>query len=338
MYTKARYINPLTDFGFKRIFGTESNKDLLIDFLNAVLDIEGGIKDLRYDNTERQGRAEIDRRAIFDLYCITGKGEHIIVEMQNVRQDYFKDRALYYASFPIQAQGEKNKFWDFELTPVYSVNILNFKFGNSLDDEKQYFYDVRLTDKISHRIFYNKLAFIFMELPNFVKKEHELDDNIDRWMYVLKHLTELQDLPDALRNRVFEKLCRVAEIAKMKPEERKSYDQSLKEYRDMYLMENALEKKEALLKEKDVKIQEKDAEIQEKDVKIQEKNIEIQVKNTEIQTKNTEIQEINAELKQAQEANETMIRILLEAGVSVEKIAASTGLGIADINRVRKKL
>jgi hypothetical protein len=98
----AKYINPLTDFGFKRIFGTEANKDLLIDFLESVLSIEGGIRELHYANPEHQGRLAIDRRAIFDLYCITGRGEHIQVEVQNVRQDYFKDRALYYASFPVQ--------------------------------------------------------------------------------------------------------------------------------------------------------------------------------------------------------------------------------------------
>ena len=297
------YINPLTDFGFKLIFGTEANKDLLIHFLESVLEIDGGIKDLRYDNPERQGRIAIDRRAIFDLYCITGKDEHIIIEMQNVRQDYFKDRALYYASFPIQEQGEKGDEWDFQLNPVYSVNILNFGFGKNPEDEKQYLHYVQLTDKISNRVFYDKLVFVFIQLPNFTKQEHELENNFDRWMFVLKYLAKLQELPDALHNRIFEKLFYVAEIAKMTRKDKRSYNQSLKEYRDMYLMDSALKRKEALLQKKDAEIQVKDAE--------------------------------NLALKSQ---NETMIRVLLEAGVSVEKIAVSTGISMKEINRIKETL
>jgi predicted transposase/invertase (TIGR01784 family) len=119
----TRYINLLTDFGFKRIFGEEANKDLLVDFLNAVLNIEGGIKKLEYGNPERQGRVKKDRKAVFDLYCTTGKGERIIVEMQKVPQTFYADRSLYYASFLIQEQGKRSK-WNFELTSVYSVNIV----------------------------------------------------------------------------------------------------------------------------------------------------------------------------------------------------------------------
>jgi predicted transposase/invertase (TIGR01784 family) len=318
---KARYINPFTDFGFKRIFGTEANKDLLIDFLNAVLDIDGEIIDLRYDNPERQGRVEIDRRAIFDLYCITGKGEHIIVEMQNVRQDYFRDRALYYASFPIQDQGEKGRNWDFQLTPVYSVNMLNFTFEEKSETEKQYLYHVQLIDKISNRVFIDKLLFVFLELPNFTKAEHELKTDFEGWMYVLKHLAGLQELPYALRNRIFEKLFHVAEIAKMSPKEKKSYNQSLKEYRDMYLMENALKKKEALL--------------QEKENVIQGMHGEIQVMHVLIQGKDAVIQEKDIALKKK---DETMIRVLLEAGLSVEKIAETTGLSMTEINRIKDSL
>jgi len=105
---KEKYINPLTDFGFKKLFGTEPNKDLLIDFLNQILP-DRKIKDLTYSSGEKQGLTELDRKAIFDLYCIGDKGERFIVEMQKAKQNYFKDRSVFYASFPIQEQGKKNK-------------------------------------------------------------------------------------------------------------------------------------------------------------------------------------------------------------------------------------
>ena len=87
------FIHPLTDWGFKRIFG---DKELLMDFLNSLLEGERVITDLSYLNTERQPDENDGRKTVYDLYCKTDTGEYIIVEMQNRRQTYFKDRALYY--------------------------------------------------------------------------------------------------------------------------------------------------------------------------------------------------------------------------------------------------
>ncbi|MEM9990752.1 MAG: PD-(D/E)XK nuclease family transposase, partial [Bacteroidota bacterium] len=101
-----RYINPLTDFGFKKLFGTEPNKDLLIDFLNQVLP-NRKIAHLSYASNEHFGRTSLDRKAIFDIYCVGTDGEHFIVEMQKAKQNYFKDRSVFYASFPIQQQAQK---------------------------------------------------------------------------------------------------------------------------------------------------------------------------------------------------------------------------------------
>ncbi len=120
---KEKYINPFTDFGFKRLFGSEFNKDLLIDFLNQVLDKRERIKDLTYLNTEHQGLTEADRRAVFDLYCENEEGEKFIIEVQNVRQEFFKDRSLFYATFPIQSQVPKGNDWDYELKAVYMVGV-----------------------------------------------------------------------------------------------------------------------------------------------------------------------------------------------------------------------
>ena len=101
---RERYINPLTDFGFKKLFGTEVNKELLIDFLNEILP-DKKIKNLSYSSEENQGLTELDRKAIFDLYCIGNNGERFIVEMQKAKQNYFKDRSIFYASFPILSLG-----------------------------------------------------------------------------------------------------------------------------------------------------------------------------------------------------------------------------------------
>ncbi len=97
---KDKYIDPLTGFGFKKLFGSELNKDLLIDFLNQLLPERHRIADLSYSKNEHLPANELDRKAIFDLYCQAESGERFIVEMQKAKQNFFKDRSVYYASFP----------------------------------------------------------------------------------------------------------------------------------------------------------------------------------------------------------------------------------------------
>ncbi len=229
---KERYINPFTDFGFKRLFGTEFNKDLLIDFLNQVLGDREQIRDLTYLNTEQQGRTETDRKAVYDLYCENGKGEKFIIEVQNASHLYFKDRSIYYATFPLQEQAQKGQ-WDYQLKAVYTVCILNFAFAD-LSGQERYLREVQLLDKHTHEVFFDKLTFIYLEMPRFKKSEEELLTHFDKWLYVLKHLDKLQDIPPKLREKIFKKLFTQAEIAKLTPQEMRTYDESLKVYWDNY--------------------------------------------------------------------------------------------------------
>lgn len=227
--SKEKYINPLTDFGFKKLFGTEPNKILLIDFLNQILP-DRKIKDLSYSSGEKQGLTELDRKAIFDLHCIGDNGERFIVEMQKAKQNYFKDRSVFYASFPIQEQGKKNQ-WNYKLDPVYSVGILDFIFDDH-KTEKELLHVVELKNQ-NCEVFYAKLKFVYLELPKFKKKEVELETHFDKWLYVFTHLSELQKRPKKLQERVFAKLFEAAEIAKFSPKERAAYEKSLKYYRDI---------------------------------------------------------------------------------------------------------
>lgn len=227
---KDKYVNPLTDFGFKKLFGTEPNKILLIDFLNQILPERHQIGDLSYSKNEQLGLNELDRKAIFDLYCIGKSGERFIVEMQKAKQNFFKDRSVYYASFPIQEQAGKGE-WDYRLEPVYSVGILDFIFDDHKSDQ-ELLHTVELKNQRCE-IFYDKLKFIYIELPKFTKQEEELETQFDKWLYVFRHLSKLQDRPPKLQDRVFQKLFEAAEIAKFSPEERNAYEDSLKYYRDL---------------------------------------------------------------------------------------------------------
>lgn len=122
---KAKYLNPFTDFGFKKIFGEEASKPLLIDFLNAILPQNDRIVTLTFKNIEQLGQTSHDRKAIYDIYCENELGEKFIVELQKAKQNYFKERTIYYSTFPIREQAEKGE-WNYNLKAVYCIGILDF--------------------------------------------------------------------------------------------------------------------------------------------------------------------------------------------------------------------
>ena len=230
---EERYISLLTDFGFKRIFGTAPNKELLIHFLNSLFDGKQVVKDVKYLNTEHFGDQVSARKAIFDVYCEGENGEKFIVEMQNAYQEFFKDRSLFYSTFPIREQAKKSSDWDFHLSRVYTIALLNFDMKEEAFDKNTITHTVKLCDIDTNKVFYKKLDFIFVEIAKFKKKEDELETLYDKWLYMLKNLYKLENRPKALRDKVFDRLFQEAEIAKFTPEELREYEDSLKAYRDI---------------------------------------------------------------------------------------------------------
>jgi predicted transposase/invertase (TIGR01784 family) len=230
-----RYINPYTDFGFKKLFGTEMNKDLLISFLNALFcGTKKEITDVQYLNGEHLGDGYGDRRAVFDVYCQTEDGGRFIVEMQKAEQTYFKDRSIYYSTFAIREQAPKGKQWDYHLEDVYTIGVLNFKFPNGEYPADSYRHEIKLKDVEDNHIFYDKLTFVYLEMPKFNKTEDELVTMFDKWMFVLRNLGRLLDRPKALQDRIFQKVFEQAEIARYSREERREYEASIKNYWDYY--------------------------------------------------------------------------------------------------------
>ena len=232
-HTEERYISLLTDFGFKRIFGTKPNKDLLIDFLNSLFNGEQVVKDVTFLNSEHVGDVHTDRKAIFDVYCENEKGEKFIVEMQNAYQTYFKDRSLYYATFPIREQAQKGEGWNYKLKHVYVVALLNYDMSDPAFSDDTINHDIGLLDKQTHRVFNDKLTFKYVEISKFNKRIEELKTNYDKWLFVLQNLSRLDCQPEYLETAVFNRLFAGAEIAKFTRAELREYEDSLKAYRDI---------------------------------------------------------------------------------------------------------
>ena len=223
----------LTDFGFKRIFGTDPNKELLINFLNSLFDGEEVIKDVKYLNSENVGDVYTERKAIFDVYCENEQGEKFIVEMQNAYQTYFKDRSLFYSTFPIREQAPKGSDWNFCLKKVYVVALLNYKMSDEAFDSTDTIHTIALMDTKTNKVFNAKLMFKYVEVGRFDKTDEELTSLSDKWMYVLKNLSRLDNRPSSLREKIFTKLFDAAAIARFSPNELREYEDSLKAYRDI---------------------------------------------------------------------------------------------------------
>ena len=230
---KAKYINPFTDFGFKKIFGEEASKPLLIDFLNALLPPANKIADLSFKNTEQLGQRDDDRKAIYDIYCESESGEKFIVELQKAKQNYFKDRTIYYSTFPIREQAEKGE-WDYRLKAVYCIGILDFTFDDyeNEPEKNEVVHTIKLKNQ-NGKTFYDKLTYIYLEMPNFKLAESELNSRLDKWLFFIKHLEDFQAIPSIFVDEVFKQAFEKAELAKFGPAELDNYENSLKMYRDL---------------------------------------------------------------------------------------------------------
>ncbi|KJV07896.1 Rpn family recombination-promoting nuclease/putative transposase [Methylocucumis oryzae] len=225
-----KYLNPYTDFGFKKLFGEEGSKDLLIDFLNQLLPEQHQIAELSFKNPEKMAGTAKERKAIFDIYCQTANGERFIVEMQKAKVKYFKDRALFYSTFPIKEQVKKSE-WNFALLPIYFVAILDFHYDE--DEEKRKFRrDVCLKDQDGD-VFFDKLHFKFLQMPLFTKQAHELESHFDKWVYFLKNLENFDHIPAILNEPIFQKGFDIAELSHLTPKQFDAYQRSLLEYAEV---------------------------------------------------------------------------------------------------------
>lgn len=254
-----KYAELLCDFMFKRLFGSESNKDVLIDFLNMILQ-DHEIVDVDFIPTEHLGLTKEDRKAVFDISCTCQNGETLIIEVQKGYQEYFRKRAVFYTSYPINEQGRRAKEefiknhqckddgesfrWDFNLKPVTVVAILNFKFDHAGSwPEDQYSSSYRLREDSTGEVMTDVLRYVFLELGRFHKRLWELESVFDKWMYLLKHMHEMVDIPQIFQMPDFKRLFILSEIDNFTAEEYSEYQTSLTRMSDYYNIIDSAEKR-----------------------------------------------------------------------------------------------
>ena len=227
-----KYINILTDFGFNLIFADENNKDLLIDFLNAVLSsLKIHIQDIRYKirykNTEFNGEHDEEEKVIIDLYGVNEVGDDFLLEV--VKQKYFNQKIFYYISRFVQEEGtlDFNRYCN--LKGIYSIGILEFEAHHT----KSVLEDFFILNEKNHQPFLDDFAILIIDLSKFNKKEDELSSNFDKWAYIFKNLDKLNEIPEQFENELFKKLFKITEFSALRKEQQKEYLKSLKRYYDL---------------------------------------------------------------------------------------------------------
>lgn len=225
----GRYARIIMDYWFKRTFGTEPNKDLLIMLLKELIP-EHDILDLTYVQQEHINPFPGKKNALIDVECVDSDGTRFIVEMQVARQDYFYERALFYSTFGVQQQVERSVSMDYAFAPVYFIGFMDFSLHEGSDNV---LYRYQLQERETGEIMTGSLQFVFLELTNCKKALTPQASLLDNLCYALHNMEHLTDRPDELKEEIFKRLFKTAEIANFTPEERIKYENDMTTERDI---------------------------------------------------------------------------------------------------------
>jgi predicted transposase/invertase (TIGR01784 family) len=227
----------LTDRTFKKAFNPDTkNKVCLIALLNAVLEgeISSPIVDVQSRDKEFNDGSNENRTTVFDLYCIDSAQRRFIIEVQLLMQENIVNRAIYYASQTVIAQGERGQKYNYELKPV--VTVVFMEFNVFVDD--RYIRRAKLRE-INGASVSEVLSFAFVELPKFNKPLDQLETTLDRGLYALKNMKNMTQMPKQYANTAFELLFSSAYLAKLSKEEQKMIDEAQKAKWDEYAINKA---------------------------------------------------------------------------------------------------
>jgi predicted transposase/invertase (TIGR01784 family) len=160
--------------------------------------------------------------------------------LQRIREEFFKDRSLFYSTIPIRGQAKSGE-WNFKLKQTLIICIMDFVFDDS--DQQEMIHEVALIDKASGKVFNENLIFWYLEMPKFKKKLAEVNNRLDKWLFILNYLSDLQEIPLSLKSDpIFKKLFMEAEISNYSEEQAEAYYASMKERWDRFAIEETARK------------------------------------------------------------------------------------------------
>ena len=223
----GRYVDLLTNSGFKAVFGDRANKDVVVSVINALLPPYRHVRDIEYSPTEYQGRLLDNKEFRYDFMCKGEDGVAFIVEVQCYPDDYWFRRCVSYASRAYDRQNRRGD--EYDVQPVYLIGLMGVELEHSTSEtwENRFVSEYTFMEKISHELQDDTIIIIFAELARFTKSLSECENDLERMMYVLKNVGNLQNQPEPLRHEIFTRIFKACEIARFSEEKRNQYDQDM---------------------------------------------------------------------------------------------------------------
>lgn len=215
------FINLLTDFGFKRVFGSKEYAGILLQFLNALFEGEMHIKSVEFKSKELLPERITGKKVQYDIYCTTDTDKHFILEMQQEESENFSSRILFYTSKAIVDQGLRGI--EYELDPVYCIVITNFNLSNM---RKSMVKDLMLMDRFTHEVYTEYMRIMFISLVEIPKEWDECTSELTRLLYLIKNMENMTKKSKPYLSGEYDEFFTASSTGNLTEEEAVAYSQS----------------------------------------------------------------------------------------------------------------
>lgn len=218
---QSKFVDVTNDVAFRKIFGNENKTEILISFLNAVLKLEGNerIKEIQIVSPNQFPRVAGEKASIIDVRAKDVKGRQFVVEMQMTSKRGFAKRVQYYTCRDYLMQIDSGEKY-YLLHPTFFIGILDFNFFKG----EHYLCNHLIVDEVTFEHKLDDIKFTFIELQKFNLKENELKTLIEKWVFFLKEVKGLDDIPDNTDDEGLLQAYKDAEVHAWEKEEYIAYD------------------------------------------------------------------------------------------------------------------
>ena len=222
-----RYVNLLSNGGFKAVFGDRKNKDVVMSVINMLLPEGKMVKEIEYAPTEHQGQLEESKEFRYDFMCKGIDGSFFIVEVQNNPEKFWFKRCVSYASRVYDRQNRRGK--EYDVPPVYLIGLMGIEVKHARLElwENRFVSEYTFREKLTNELQDDTIFIIFAELKRFNKELSECENDLEKMLYVIKNGWRLQNQPTELQNEIFTRLLDACDIPRFDEAKRIQYEKDM---------------------------------------------------------------------------------------------------------------
>ena len=223
-----RYVDILTNGGFKALFGDIANKEVVKSIINVLLPEHRKVTEIEYLPTEYQGQVvDLNKEYHYDFMCKDQSGTVFIVELQRYQEDYWFKRCVSYACRAYDRQNRKGE--DYNVAPVYLIGLMDVEICHPDTEfwKDRYVSEYTFREKESHDLLGETIVIIFAEMANFSKRAEECVTEVDKMLFLLKNIGRMMNQPGWLQHEVYTRIFNACEIAGFDEDKRIKYDKDM---------------------------------------------------------------------------------------------------------------